>query len=128
MTDFGTLYPSRRCFSTAISAAASMVRPGLGTTTAVMASALVEHHVADLAGAVLLYEQVLDGEVVARDAAAADLTRPGGGTIRLKQSAAVSLGALGDLHFSRAAGPLPQADLARLHDLSQRLGICIRVR
>lgn len=89
---------------------------------------LVEHQVADLAGAVLLYERVLDGEVVARDAAAADLTWPGGGMIRLRQSAAVSLGALGDLHFSRPAGPLPQADLARLQDLSQRLGIGVRVR
>jgi methylmalonyl-CoA/ethylmalonyl-CoA epimerase len=101
---------------------------GLPAPAAPSALTLVEHHVADLTGAVLLYEQVLDGEVVARDAAAADLTWPGGGTIRLKQSAAVSLGALGDLHFSRPAGPLPQPDLTRLQDLSQRLGTGVRVR
>lgn len=100
---------------------------GLPAPAAPSAFTLVEHHVADLAGAVLLYEQVLDGDVVGRDAASADLTWPGGGTIRVVESAAVSLGALGDLHFIRAAGPLPQADLARLQDLSQHLGIGVRV-
>jgi methylmalonyl-CoA/ethylmalonyl-CoA epimerase len=101
---------------------------GLPAPGAPSAFTLVEHHAADLAGAVTLFEQVLDGEVIRRDAVAAELTWPGGGTIRLVQSAAVPLGAVGDLHFTRPAGPFGPEDQARVRDLAKRLGIGVQVR
>jgi methylmalonyl-CoA/ethylmalonyl-CoA epimerase len=89
---------------------------------------LVEHRVADLDGAVLLFERVLDGEVVRRDAGAAELTWPGGGMIRLVRSAGEQLGTIGDLHFTRLVGPLSPGDLSQAKTLAERLGISIQVR
>jgi methylmalonyl-CoA/ethylmalonyl-CoA epimerase len=88
---------------------------------------LAEHRVADLDGAVLLFERVLDGDVVRRDASAAELTWPGGGKIRLVRSAAEPFGAIGDLHFTRPAGPLGPDDQDRVRDLAKRLGISVQV-
>jgi methylmalonyl-CoA/ethylmalonyl-CoA epimerase len=92
------------------------------------ALALVEHHVADLEGAVQLFGQVLEGDIVRQDPAAAELTWPGRGTIRLVRSAAEQLGAIGDLHFTRPAGPLSPGDLGRAQELAERLGISLQVR
>jgi methylmalonyl-CoA/ethylmalonyl-CoA epimerase len=88
---------------------------------------LVEHRVADLDGAVQLYERVLDGEVIGHDAGAAELTWPGGGMIRVVRSAAEPLGAIGELHFTRPAGSLAPDDQDRARDLAKRLGISIQV-
>jgi methylmalonyl-CoA/ethylmalonyl-CoA epimerase len=88
---------------------------------------LVEHHVADLTGAIQLFERALDGDVIRRDPDAADLAWDNGARLRLVQSAAHPVGALGDLHFSRDDGPLRPADSDRLADLSGRLGISVQV-
>lgn len=100
---------------------------GLPAPGAPSALTLVEHRVADLDGAVLLFERVLDGEVVRRDAGAAELSWPGGGSIRLVRSAADQLGAVGDLHFTRPAGPFGAKDEAHAQDLAKRLGISLLV-
>jgi methylmalonyl-CoA/ethylmalonyl-CoA epimerase len=92
------------------------------------ALALVEHRVADLDRAAALFERVLDGEVVRRDAGAVELTWPDGGMIRLVRSAAEHLGSIGDLQFTRAAGALSPADLGHADGLAERLGISIQVR
>ena len=88
---------------------------------------LVEHRVADLDGAVQLFEQVLEGDVVRRDAAAAELAWDNGGRIRLVLDAAVPLGTIGELHFSRLAGPLWPGDAAHARHLAERLGVTLRV-
>jgi methylmalonyl-CoA/ethylmalonyl-CoA epimerase len=89
---------------------------------------LVEHRVADLDGAAALFERVLDGEVVRRDAGAVELTWPDGGVIRLVRSPAEQLGTIGDLHFTRPAGPFGPADSSRVQELAKRLGTGVQVR
>jgi len=88
---------------------------------------LVEHHVADLDGAATLFVQALDGEVVRRDSGSAELTWDNGARIRLVQSAAHPIGGLGDLHFRRLHGSFEPAELIRCQDLSERLGIRLRL-
>ncbi len=100
---------------------------GLPAPGAPSAFTLVEHRVADLDGATTLFTHALDGEVVRRDADAAELTWGNGARLRLVQSAAHPIGALGDLHFRRDDGPLSAADLARIADLSRRLRISLLV-
>jgi methylmalonyl-CoA/ethylmalonyl-CoA epimerase len=88
---------------------------------------LVEHHVADLDGATTLFGQALDGEVVRRDTDTAELTWDNGARLRLVQSAAQPIGALGELHFGREDEPLAPADMTRVADLSGRLGVSVRL-
>jgi methylmalonyl-CoA/ethylmalonyl-CoA epimerase len=100
---------------------------GLPAPGAPSAFTLVEHRVADLDGAAALFERVLDGEVVRRDAGAVELAWPGGGMIRLVRSAAELLGSIGDLHFIRPAGPLGADDLDCARALARRLGVSLQV-
>ena len=88
---------------------------------------LVEHHVADLDGATVLFTAALDGEVAGRDADAVELTWDNDARLRLVRSAAHPIGALGDLHFRRNDGPLGPAEADRLADLSRRLGVVVQV-
>jgi methylmalonyl-CoA/ethylmalonyl-CoA epimerase len=88
---------------------------------------LVEHHVADLDGAMTLFTKALDGEVACRDADAVELTWDNGARLRLVRSGAHPIGALGDLYFRRADGPLGAADAGQLAALSSRLGISVQV-
>jgi methylmalonyl-CoA/ethylmalonyl-CoA epimerase len=88
---------------------------------------LVEHHVADLDGAMTLFTQALDGEIVGRDADAVELTWDNGARLRLVRSAAHPIGVLGDLHFRRAEGPFGHADSERLAELSRALGVSVQV-
>jgi methylmalonyl-CoA/ethylmalonyl-CoA epimerase len=88
---------------------------------------LVEHHVADLDGATVLFTQALDGEIASRNADAVELTWDNDVRLRLVRSAAHPIGGLGDLHFRRDDGALPPADMSRLADLSARLGISLRL-
>jgi methylmalonyl-CoA/ethylmalonyl-CoA epimerase len=87
---------------------------------------LVEHHVADIESAILLFENVLDGEVVSRPGpgAEAELTWPNGARLRLVQTGAAhpARGGLANLHFTRNSAPFSRADLERATDLSHRLG------
>jgi catechol 2,3-dioxygenase-like lactoylglutathione lyase family enzyme len=94
--------------------------------------AVVEHHVDDLEGAVGLFSATLDGQVISRDASAADLTWPGGARLRLVQTAPASsspgkrtAGGLARLHFA-AERVVRQPDLRRRAEvLSERLGVSL---
>jgi len=100
---------------------------GLPPPAAPSAFTLVEHHVADLDGAATLFTQALGGEVVRRDAGSAELTWDNGARLRLVQSAAHPIGTVGELHFRRAHGSFEPAELTRCQDLSERLGISLRL-
>jgi methylmalonyl-CoA/ethylmalonyl-CoA epimerase len=100
---------------------------GLPAPAGPAAFTLVEHHVADLSGATALFEQALEGDLIRRDVAAAELTWDNGARLRLVQSGAHPIGALGDLHFGRDDGPLRPAEASRVADLSRRLGISLQV-
>jgi methylmalonyl-CoA/ethylmalonyl-CoA epimerase len=88
---------------------------------------LVEHHVADLDAATMLFTQALDGEVTGQTADAVELTWDNDARLRLVRSAEYPIGALGDLHFRRDDGALPPADTSRLAELSGRLGVALRL-
>jgi methylmalonyl-CoA/ethylmalonyl-CoA epimerase len=109
--------------------------PGQGPATAFT---LVEHHVADLAGAMRLFREALEGEVVSRpdgpDRSAAELTWENGARLRLVQASGPpgdpgsrSEGALRHLHFTRESGAFSPADLSRAADLSQRVGVSLQL-
>lgn len=88
---------------------------------------LVEHHVADLDGATVLFTEALDGELISRNADAVELTWDNDARLRLVRSAAHPIGALGDLQFRRDGGPLSPSDMSRLAELSGRLGVSVRL-
>ncbi len=102
------------------------------------AFALVEHYVADIDGAVRLFEEAFEGEVVSRqdtaEASVAELTWKNGARLRLVREtpAAGHAGPRrdpgpGHLHFIRDAAPFSPADRSRAADLAQRLGISLRL-
>lgn len=91
------------------------------------AFAMVEHHVADLDGAVALFEQLLDATVARSDVRTAELTWENGASVRLVRSATEPIGALGALHFRRTAGPFGPGEADRVQNLSKRLGISVQV-
>ncbi len=89
---------------------------------------LIEYHVADLDGAVGLFQQVLDGHLDAAGAGAADLTWPGGKRIRLVREEGLPLG--GGLHhirFTRAAGGFSSQDRERAGLLAKQLGLTLEL-
>jgi methylmalonyl-CoA/ethylmalonyl-CoA epimerase len=88
---------------------------------------LVEHHVADLDGAVTLFTKALDGQVAGRDADAVELTWDSGARLRLVRSGAHPIGALNKLHFRRADGPFGHPDSERLAEHSRALGVSVQV-
>ena len=101
---------------------AGLPEPGEPATLAV-----VEHHVADLAGATSLFAQVLEGTITSGNSTVTELTWPNGARLRLVQSTRHPLGRLEHLHFAREAGSLSPTDLGRLGDLAGRLGVSVRV-
>ncbi len=98
---------------------------------------LVEHYVADIDGAVRLFEEALEGEVVSRpdtaDASVAELTWENGARLRLVQAtpaaggAGPSGGGPGHLHFVRDGEQFSPADRSLGMDLAQNLGISVRL-
>lgn len=104
--------------------------PGLPESGPPSAFDLIEHHVADLDGAVALFRDGLEGEVAARDGEAADLTWPGGKRIRLVRVPAATLppvgGAVHHLRFSRTA-PFTPAERDRAALLAKRLGLTVEL-
>ncbi len=99
---------------------------------------LVEHQVADIDGAVRLFEQALEGEVVRRqdtaEASVAELTWENGARLRLVQAIPAAGGAgprrgggPGYLRFVRDGQQFSPADRSRAADLAQRLGISLRL-
>jgi methylmalonyl-CoA/ethylmalonyl-CoA epimerase len=91
---------------------------------------LIEHHVADLDGAVALFRDGLEGQVAGRDAGAADLTWPGGKRIRLVRASAGTVppgsGGLHHVRFSRAE-PFSPAEQDRAGLLAKRLGLTVEL-
>ena len=99
---------------------------------------LVEHHVADIDGAVRLFEEALEGEVVSRqvtpEASVAELTWENGARLRLVHAtpaascAGPGRGAgPGHLRFIRDGEQFSPADRSRAADLAQRLGISLQL-
>ena len=94
---------------------------------------LIEHHVSDLKGAARLFAEALDGQVTDEDAAAVELSWPGGGRIRLVQPAAGASaglpngGALHHVRFTRPGGAFSQAEAQRAGELSRRLGLTVEL-
>ena len=89
---------------------------------------LIEHHVSDLDGAVRLFRDVLDGRLEAADAAAAELTWPGGKRLRLVREDGVPLGgALQHVRFTRAADAFSARDRERADLLAGHLGLAVEL-
>ncbi len=98
---------------------------------------LVEHYVADIDGAVRLFEEALEGEVVSRqdttEASVAELTWGNGARLRLVRAtpsvggAGPRRGGPGHLRFIRDAEQFGPADRSRAADLAQRLGISLQL-
>jgi methylmalonyl-CoA/ethylmalonyl-CoA epimerase len=103
---------------------------GLPAPGAPASFGLIEHHVGDLAGATRLFTEVLDGrlESAGDDAAAAELTWPGGKRIRLVREEGLPLGGL--LHhvrFTRAGSAFSAQDRERAALLAKRLGLTLEL-
>ncbi len=99
---------------------------------------LVEHYVADIDGAVRLFEEALEGEVVSRQdtakASATELTWENGARLRLVRAAPAAdgarprpVGGLGHLHFRRDGAQFSPADRRRAAGLAQRLGVSVQL-
>ena len=99
---------------------------------------LVEHHVADIDGAVRLFGEALEGEVVSRpdtaEASVAELTWENGARLRLVHATPAAGGAgprrgggPGYLRFIRDGAQFSPADRSRAADLAQRLGISLQL-
>ncbi len=89
---------------------------------------LIEYHVGDLDGAVRLFRDVLDGQLAAASAGAAELTWPGGKRIRLVREDGLPLG--GGLHhirFTRPAGAFSTQDSGRAGLLAKHLGLTLEL-
>jgi Glyoxalase/Bleomycin resistance protein/Dioxygenase superfamily len=108
---------------------------GLPASGPACALALVVQHVNDLDGAIRLFAEALEGEVVSRedtaDASAAELTWPNGARLRLVQAIVAADGGdgrgVGRLDFSRASGPFSAAEISQAAELSQRLGVSLQL-
>jgi methylmalonyl-CoA/ethylmalonyl-CoA epimerase len=89
---------------------------------------LVEHHVGDLEGATRLFREILDGQLDAADAQAAELTWPGGNRIRLVHEDGLPRGgALHHIRFTRAEGAFTAQDGERAAMLAKRLGVTVEL-
>lgn len=110
-----------------LAAPAQLPAPGPPT-----AFVLIEHYVTDLDGAVRLYTEALDGEVVARTdtdgGAVAELAWDNGARLRLIQTGTRSVGGLGQLAFARDSGRFSAADRRQAAELAGRLSLSLRLR
>jgi methylmalonyl-CoA/ethylmalonyl-CoA epimerase len=89
---------------------------------------LIEHHVGDLAGAMRLFTEVLDGRLAAADDGSAELTWPGGKRIRLVREDGVPLGgALHHVRFTPADGTFGEQERERAALLAKRLGLTVEL-
>ena len=89
---------------------------------------LIEHHVSDLAGAVQLYREALDGRLAADTADAAELTWPGGTRLRLVRVDGLPRGgALHHVRFGRVGGSFTDGDRDRIAAGAKRLGLTVEL-
>jgi methylmalonyl-CoA/ethylmalonyl-CoA epimerase len=110
---------------------------GLGEPGRSCSLSLIEQRVADIGGAVRLFADVLDGEVVGRwdsaDGSVAELSWPNAARLRLVQTAADGRAGLrfgqGIVHlrFTRYDGAFGPADLEKAATLSRRLGVSVQL-
>ena len=102
------------------------------------AFSLVEHRVGDMDGALRLFAEALDGEVVRRqdtvDAAIVELTWDNGARLRLVQPTLAGGRAPADrvdgleyLRFARDGAPFSPAERSRAADLARRLGVPLQL-
>jgi methylmalonyl-CoA/ethylmalonyl-CoA epimerase len=89
---------------------------------------LIEYRVADLAGAVSLFRDVLDGEPGPAGDGTAELTWPGGKAIRLVRDRSLPIGgSMSHVTFTRVAGAFTAADRERAGLLGARLGVTLEL-
>jgi hypothetical protein len=102
------------------------------------AFSLVEHRVGDMEGALRLFAEALDGEVVRRqdtaEAAIAELTWDNGARLRLVQPALAPGRAspgrndgLAYLRFTRDGEQFSPADRSQVAELARRLGVSLQL-
>jgi catechol 2,3-dioxygenase-like lactoylglutathione lyase family enzyme len=112
---------------------AGLVEPGPSCSLS-----LIEQHVPDIDGAIRLFQEALDGEVVSRrdtsEGPAAELSWHNGARLRLVQHAAdghcstpLGAGGIAYLDFRRDEGTFGSADLDKVAALSRRLGVSLRL-
>jgi len=90
--------------------------------------AVVEHHVADMSGALALFRDALGGEIVRREDPVTELVWPNGARIRLVQAAlGEGRGSIGELVFARDGQGFSQDEISRAADLSKRLGVVLNL-
>lgn len=110
---------------------------GLGTPGRPCSLSVIEQHVADVDGALRLFRDVLDGEVIGRpdtpEGSAAELHWPNGARLRLVRATAGcqdgsrSGAGIAHVEFSRDDGTFAQADHDRAAVLAGRLGVSVQL-
>jgi catechol 2,3-dioxygenase-like lactoylglutathione lyase family enzyme len=110
---------------------------GLGEPAEPCSLSYVEHRVADIDGAVRLFHEALDGEIVGRDNGAshsfAELAWDNGARLRLVQAGpdggdgAPAADGIAALHFRRDRGELSTAAALQAHQLASRLGVSLQL-
>jgi Glyoxalase/Bleomycin resistance protein/Dioxygenase superfamily len=110
---------------------------GLGEPGRSCALSLIEQRVTDIDGAVLLFRDVLDGEVVSRwdtgQGSAAEVSWPNAARLRLVETAGNGRASrrsdqgIAHLRFTRDDGGFGPADARKAAALSRRLGVSVQL-
>jgi methylmalonyl-CoA/ethylmalonyl-CoA epimerase len=89
---------------------------------------LIEHHVSDLAGAIRLYREGLDGQLEMADDDVAELAWPGGCRLRLVRVDGLARGGvLHHVRFARVDGSFSHGERDRIASAAMRLGLTVEL-